>query len=211
MAGTVSYVKPATETAAPPRFGSDHPMREVTRRIAADDRWWPERAPMVTAAFDELSVDWHETHSTELRLVPLEDGLDRGEIGGGRVVELGCGTGAGTERIARRMPLAAAVDISAGMLARADRALAPFVRADASALPFSAGSVDVLMLVNMFLFAAEADRVLAAAGRLVWVNTMGSETPIYLPPEAVVDALPGRWTAVAGYAGEGLWCVARRS
>lgn len=211
MAGTVSYIEPAAETAVPPRFGSDHPMREVTRRIAADDGWWPQGAAGVTAAFDMLSVDWHETHSTDLRLLPLEDALDRGEMGGGRVVELGCGTGAGTERIVRRMPLAAAADISAGMLARADRALAPFVRADAADLPFGAGSVDVLVLLNMFLFAAEADRVLAADGRLVWVNTMGSETPIYLPPEEVVAALPGRWAAMAGYAGEGLWCVARRS
>ena len=211
MAGTVSYLEPAADTAAPPRFGSDHPMREVTRRIATDDGWWPKGAAGVTAAFDALSDDWHETHSTALRLVPLEDALDRGEIGAGRVVELGCGTGAGTERIARRLPLAAAVDISAGMLARADRALAPFVRADGYALPFWTGSVDVLVLVNMFLFAAEVDRVLAADGRLVWVNTMGSETPIYLPPEEVVAALPGRWTAVAGYASEGLWCVVRRS
>lgn len=211
MAGTVTYLEPGADTADPPRFGSDHPMREVTRRIVADDGWWPKGAAGVTAAFDALSDDWHETHSAELRLLPLEDALDRGEIGGGRVVELGCGTGAGTERIARRRPLAAAVDISAGMLARADRTLAPFVRADASALPFGAGSVDVLVLLNMFLFAAEADRVLAADGCLVWVNTIGSETPIYLPPEEVVNTLPGCWTAVAGHAGEGLWCVARRS
>ncbi len=39
---------------------------------------------------------------------------------------------------------------------------------------------------------------------------MGDETPIYLPPEEVMDLLPGRWTATGSYAGTGLWLVARR-
>ena len=39
---------------------------------------------------------------------------------------------------------------------------------------------------------------------------MGDETPIYLPPEEVMDLLPGHWTATGSYAGTGLWLVARR-
>ena len=136
---------------------------------------------------------------------------ERGAIGVGTLVELGAGTGAGTERIARRAPVSAALELSAGMLSEVDRSLAPFVQGDASRLPFSDGSIDIVVLVNMFLFADEIDRIMAPQGRLVWVNTMGEETPIHLPPETVVDALPGTWTATASRAGTGLWCVARRA
>ena len=80
-----------------------------------------------------------------------------------------------------------------------------------SALPLASGSVDVLVLVNMFMFAASYDRVLAPGGQFVWISTMGDETPIYLPPEEVMDLLPGRWSAVGSYAGTGLWVVARRA
>lgn len=207
----VTWIDPAVDVIVPDRFGSDHPIREVTDQIVAGDGWSAGRRRRIAETFDELSAGWHESHSTDLRLAPLEDVLDRGELGEGRLVELGAGTGAATERIARRRPLAAAVDLSPGMLSAADHSLAPFVRADASQLPFPDRSVDIFVLVNMFLFATEIGRVLAPDGRLVWVNTMGEETPIHLTPETVVDALPGTWSAVASRAGTGLWCVAHRT
>lgn len=185
-------------------------MRTVTQQIGAGDGWSPDRATFVAGVFDELSVGWHADHSSDLRLAPLEDALDRGDLPPGRLVEIGCGTGAATERIASRRPVAAAVDLSPRMLAAADPAVAPFVRADASELPLASASVDVMVLVNMFMFAGSYDRVLAPGGRLVWISTMGDETPIYFPPEEVMDLLPGRWTATGSHAGTGLWLVARR-
>ncbi|MXV97670.1 MAG: class I SAM-dependent methyltransferase [Acidimicrobiaceae bacterium] len=209
MAGSITWLEPAREVVQPARFGSDHPMRTVTEQIGAGDGWSPERASFVAGVFDELSVGWHADHSSDLRLAPLEDALDRGEVGRGRLVEIGCGTGAATERIATRGPVAAALDLSPRMLALADSSVAPFVRADASALPLATGSVDVMVLVNMFMFAAEYDRALAPGGRFVWISTMGDETPIYLPPQEVMEFLPGRWTAIGSYAGTGFWLVAR--
>ena len=97
------------------------------------------------------------------------------------------------------------------MLALADRSVAPFVRADAGALPLASGSVDVMVLVNMFMFAASYDRVLAPGGRFVWISTMGDETPIYFPPDEVMGLLPGRWTATGSYAGTGFWLTAQRA
>ena len=210
MAGSITWIEPAREVVKPARFGSDHPMRAVTRQIGAGDGWSPERASFVAGVFDELSVGWHADHSSDLRLAPLEDALDRGDLRPGRLVEIGCGTGAATERIATRLPVAAAFDLSSRMLALADLAVAPFVRADAGALPLAAGSVDVIVLVNMFMFAAEFDRVLSPEGRFVWISTMGDETPIYLPPQEVIDLLPGAWTAIGSHAGTGMWLVARR-
>ena len=210
MAGVISWIDPARDVVQPARFGSDHPMRTVTRQIGGGDGWSPERATFVAGVFDELSVGWHADHSSDVRMAPLEDALERGDLGSGRLVEIGCGTGAGTERIAARRPVSAAMDLSPRMLALADRNLAPFVRADAAALPLAAASVDVMVLVNMFLFAQEYARVLAPEGQFVWISTMGDETPIYLPPEEVIDLLPGHWTATGSYAGTGLWLVARR-
>ena len=210
MAGTITWIDPVRELVKPARFGSDHPMRAVTRQIGGGGGWSPDRASFVAGVFDTLSVGWHADHSSDLRLAPLEDALDRGDVGSGRLVEVGCGTGAATERIAARHPVAAAFDLSPRMLALADRTLAPFVRADAGALPLAAGSVDVIVLVNMFMFATEFARVLAPGGRLVWISTMGDETPIYLPPQEVIDLLPGDWTATGSHAGTGLWLVARR-
>ena len=211
MAGTIVWIDPARDVVQPARFGSDHPMRTVTRQIGGGDGWSPERATFVAGVFDELSVGWHADHSSDVRLAPLEDALERGDVGPGRLVEIGSGTGAATERIAARRPVAAAVDLSPRMLALADGSLAPLVRADAGALPFAAGSVDVVVLVNMFLFAREFTRVLAPEGRFVWISTMGDETPIYVPPQEVIDLLPGDWTAKGSPAGTGLWLVARRS
>ena len=211
MAGIITWIDPLRELVKPARFGSDHPMRTVTQQIGSGDGWSSERASFVAGVFDELSVGWHADHSSDLRMAPLEDALDRGDLGPGRLVEIGCGTGAATERISARRPVAAALDLSPRMLALADPTVAPFVRADAGALPLAAGSVDVMVLVNMFMFAASYDRVLAPEGQFVWISTMGDETPIYLPPEEVVDLLPGRWTATGSYAGTGLWLVARRN
>ena len=211
MAGIITWIDPLRELVKPARFGSDHPMRTVTQQIGSGDGWSSERASFVAGVFDELSVGWHADHSSDLRMAPLEDALDRGDLGPGRLVEIGCGTGAATERISARRPVAAALDLSPRMLALADTTVAPFVRADAGALPLAAGSVDVMVVVNMFMFAASYDRVLAPEGQFVWISTMGDETPIYLPPEEVVDLLPGRWMATGSYAGTGLWLVARRN
>ena len=211
MAGIITWIDPLRELVKPARFGSDHPMRTVTQQIGSGDGWSSERASFVAGVFDELSVCWHADHSSDLRMAPLEDALDRGDLGPGRLVEIGCGTGAATERISARRPVAAALDLSPRMLALADPTVAPFVRADAGALPLAAGSVDVMVVVNMFMFAASYDRVLAPEGQFVWISTMGDETPIYLPPEEVVDLLPGRWMATGSYAGTGLWLVARRN
>ena len=211
MAGIITWIDPLRELVKPARFGSDHPMRTVTQQIGSGDGWSSERASFVAGVFDGLSVGWHADHSSDLRMAPLEDALDRGDLGPGRLVEIGCGTGAATERISARRPVAAALDLSPRMLAYADPTVAPFVRADAGALPLAAGSVDVMVVVNMFMFAASYDRVLAPEGQFVWISTMGDETPIYLPPAEVVDLLPGRWTATGSYAGTGLWLVARRN
>ena len=111
MAGSITWIEPVMERVEPARFGSDHPMRTVTREIGGGSGWSPERASFVAGVFDELSAGWHADHSSDLRLAPLQDALDRGDLPPGRLVEIGCGNRGG-HRADRRPPsVAAALDL----------------------------------------------------------------------------------------------------
>jgi hypothetical protein len=186
-------------------------MRLVTHQVAFEGGWSAERRARVTELFDGLSAGWHVDHDRPGRYDSLDDALDRGGVGTGRCVELGAGTGLGTARLQGRFSSLVALDLSAAMVRQIPATAAARLVGDASALPFADGSVDVLVLVNMLLFPAEVDRVLARHGRLVWVNTAAEATPIHLTPEEVEAALPGEWTGTASRAGTGLWAVLRRA
>ena len=51
------------------------------------------------------------------------------------------------------------------------------------------GEVAAVVLINAFLFPAEVARVLSRDGVLVWVNSSGEQTPIYLSPSDLVARL----------------------
>lgn len=190
---------------------ADHPMRAVTRAVAFDpDGWTPERQAEVVALFDSLAPEWNDRDVPDRRL-PILDALDRGLAAaptGRRAValELGGGTGLNLTTIGDRFDTIATLDISAEMLRLAPPEVAR-VQGDGAQLPLPPGSVDALILINMFLFPAEADRVVAPDGVVVWVNSRGAETPIHLTADEVDRALPGTWDGVASQAGHGTWSV----
>jgi len=183
-------------------------MQRVTRQTAFEpDTWTPERAAKVAAMFDEMAPSWNERQRVFSRYEPLADALHRGAVGGGRCLEVGSGTGLVTATLAKQFDDVVSLDLSHEMLVRGT---GHRVEADAAALPVADASIDSAVLVNALLFPRELDRVLAADGTLVWVNTAGAETPIHLPPEDVGAAMPGDWTGVAADAAFGLWAVMRR-
>lgn len=185
-------------------------MRLVTRQVAFEEGWSSGRAAKVAALFDSMAVEWSERHVDPIKAAPIRDALARGGVDvGGRWLELGSGTGAGTRVLHDRVEHVVALDLSAEMLANAPD-LVPRVRADASRLPFPTASLDALLMVNMLLFPAEVDRVLAPGGAIVWINTLGDRTPIHLSPEDVIEALPGAWSGTAANSGMGFWAVLRR-
>jgi SAM-dependent methyltransferase len=188
---------------------ADHPMRAVTRQIALEPGGWtPERRAKVAALFDGLAAEWAERLADPQRTAALEDAYERGGIlGGGVCLEVGSGTGANTPSLEARHDQVVALDLSFEMLRRAPGTR---VQADAGASPLRAGSVDVAVLVNAFLFGGEIDRLLAPGGLLVWVNTAGDQTPIHLAADEVERALPGAWDGLASDAGWGSWSVWRR-
>ena len=82
-------------------FGSEHPMREVTREIAFGGEWTADMRARVAGLFDDLADQWDGMRTAD-RYDTLDDALARGDVGDGRCVELGSGTGLGTARLAPR-------------------------------------------------------------------------------------------------------------
>jgi SAM-dependent methyltransferase len=191
----------------------DHPMRIMTRRAAGltPGGWDAAARGQVETLFDELSHEWH-TRTSPQRTAVVLDALDRGGVaGGGVAIEVGSGIGNYSALLAERFATVVAVDLSLAMLRLAPPDPATRMQADAADLPFRVGCADAVVLVNMLLFPAEVDRVLAPDGSVVWVNSSGDQTPIHLRSEEVAGVLPGEWRGVASRAGQGSWCVLCRA
>ena len=190
-------------------------MRIATRRAAGldADGWTPDLRDLVEDYFDDLADEWH-TRSSPERMAVVTDALSRGlgQVGApvGTAVEVGSGIGAYSSLIAERFGRVIAVDLSLEMLKRAPDRPAHRVQADGASLPVGDSSAAAIVLINAFLFPAEVERALAPDGTLVWVNSSGEQTPIYLSVDDLIARLPGEWTGAASRAGEGHWCVLRR-
>jgi SAM-dependent methyltransferase len=185
------------------------------RRLALTPGSWDrDEAAGMAARFDEAAADW-ESDRGGYRRPPLADALARGGPfaagrGGTRpAVEIASGTGLLTPLIEGVWPRVAALDLSAGMLARA-RAGAR-IRADASRLPLADRCAGAVVICDGPLFAAEVTRVLTPGAPLVWSNALGRGAPFYLPTEVVAQALAAasghRWRAVQSEAHWGSWAV----
>ena len=185
-------------------------MRELTRSIATDsEAWTPGRAAQIASLFDSLATGWRERDVPE-RHEALVDALGRGgSFPRGWCVEVGSGTGNATSDLRAAFDDVVSVELSREMV-RLSSVEGRQIQADAAALPLRTGSAAVVALVNMFLFPVEVARVLAEDGVLVWVSTNGDQTPIYLPPTEVLNALPGTWHGITSQAGWGTWLTARR-
>jgi ubiquinone/menaquinone biosynthesis C-methylase UbiE len=192
-------------------------MRIATRRAAGLDPggWTGDLRHQVTGFFNDLAPEWH-TRSSPQRTAVVVDALVRGLDAArlstaGVAVEVGSGIGLYSSLIADRFERTVAIDLSREMLRLAPATPAHRVQADAAALPLRDKSAAAVILINALLFPSEVDRVLAPDGVLMWVNISGEQTPIHLSADDLLSALPGQWTGVTSRAGEGLWCVVRRT
>ena len=191
--------------------GPDHPMRWVTADTAfAPETWTAERAGKVGELFDSLAPTWKERDGPERHASLLDAFARGGPFPPGPCIEVGSGAGIATPVLVERLRDVVAIDLSLEMLALAGPE-SPRVRADCAVLPIRSRAVAVVALINMFLFPAEVDRVLAPDGVLLWVSTLGDATPIYLAPDDVMRALPGDWDGITADAGWGTWLVAGRA
>lgn len=116
--------------------------------------------------------------------------LDLARIGpNARVLELGCGTGEFTRRVARAGARLMALDLSGDLLARARDKIgeaASFVRANAHVLPFPDASFDavygcsILHHLDLDIALREVRRVLRVGGRLVFSEPNLVNPQVYL-------------------------------
>ncbi len=211
----ITKLPDAPNVAAPDPFaGPDHPIRKVTRQVAFDGEaaWTAGRADKMAGLFNDMAAGWSAGKDSEVRAMPVLDALARGEVNlAGSWLEVGSGTGAGAVALHGSVDRLICCDLAAEMLANAPAELAPRVQADASRLPFAGAQFDAILMINMLLFPLEVDRLLAPEGRLVWINTLGDQTPIHLPAQDVLAALPGDWTGITARAGTGFWASLRRA
>jgi ubiquinone/menaquinone biosynthesis C-methylase UbiE len=128
----------------------------------------------------------------------------------GVAVEIGSGIGTYSRLIADRFSTVVSIDLSLAMLKLADAGPAHRIQADGARLPLRDSSAVAVVLINAFLFPGEVERVLSPGGALVWVNSSGEQTPIYLSVDDLLAGLSGTWAGRASRAGEGHWCVLRR-
>lgn len=119
--------------------------------------------------YDEFS-GWYERE----RHLPYHRMLDDLEVeiverygAGGDVLEVGCGTGLILDRVARFARRAIGIDLSGGMLARAqDRGLA-VAQASATALPVASASVDLAYSFKVLAHVPDVAGALAEMARVV--------------------------------------------
>jgi ubiquinone/menaquinone biosynthesis C-methylase UbiE len=191
-------------------------MRVATRRAAGLEPggWTPQLRKEVAEFFDALSGEWH-TRTSAQRTAIVADALERGlglrSFPSGVAVEVGSGIGTYSSLLAQRFAMVIAIDLSLPMLKQAPPTVAHRIQGDGALLPLRDKCASAIVLINAFLFPAEVHRVLSSEGALVWVNSSGPQTPIFLNPDDLLSALPGKWGAVTSQAGEGTWSVLRRT
>ena len=159
--------------------------RTVGPRPASGQSVDMTRTDRPASLFDRWSVRYDRRGLQLLTYRPVHDAVlaRLNHIEPSMVVDLGCGTGQLTQRLARTFPAATivGVDLSDGMLTQAASRLAAagndaqgLMRADAEQLPFAGSSVDVVVCTESFHWYRDQARslnepagVLRPGGRLL--------------------------------------------
>ena len=183
---------------------------------------WPLLRRPVEGFFDSAASSWDSRTGAGGfdHLQALSSALGSATVRPERVLDIGCGTGETTLFLAREYPVAGVrgVDLSPEMVRRASRRLGldPSARvsfrvADAASLPWPAESFDLVVQVNVPIFAAEVSRVLRKGGEYLVVSSLGAATPFHTSDRLYQRAITraGMIPAAAGAVGSGLWRIAR--
>ena len=164
---------PTSPTPSPPAGAAvaRRPVTDAESRVASR-RWWDADA-------DEYQ-DEHGAFLGDVDFVWCPEGLREadahllGDVRGRRILEVGCGAAAGARWLKTQGAEVVALDLSAGMLrharAAADRSRVrvPLVQADALALPFPAGSFDVVCTAfGAVPFVADSGAVMREVARVL--------------------------------------------
>jgi SAM-dependent methyltransferase len=167
--------------------------RAVNNLVVRAPWLWPLVRRPVRRFFSERALVWDERTGAGgvEHLEPLAAAVLHVSPAPERILDLGCGTGAGTLFLAREFPQGRVrgVDFSEEMIqaAVAKVGLDPegriaFWVADASSLPYGDDSFDLVVLLNTPPFVAETARVLRPGGQVIVASSRGPETAFYTRP-----------------------------
>lgn len=197
--------------------------KTICRLVAVAPWAWPVIAGSVGRFFDKAAQGWDDRTAAGSpdHLAALAAGLDYLEAKPERVLDLGCGTGAGTLFLAREFPTAGirGLDLSESMISKAQSKIGldpegrvSFRLGDAANLPFGEGSFDLVTQVNMPVFFREISRVLRPGGGVILASSLGERTPFSTPEPLVRRKLQryGFTDIGSGEAAEGSWIAARK-
>jgi ubiquinone/menaquinone biosynthesis C-methylase UbiE len=121
------------------------------------------------AYYDDFSLHYDDARGGGYHalLDDLEAGCVRRWLRGGRVLEVGCGTGLLLERVRRFAPGVTGMDLSGGMLSRARARGLAVCRASALELPYRDKSFDLVYSFKVLPHVEALDRALAEAARVL--------------------------------------------
>ena len=144
--------------------------------IRASRRWWDADAD----AYHDAHADFLGVDSPDGEFVWCPEGLHEGdvhllgEVGGRRVLEVGCGSAPCARWLAGQGAAVVGVDLSMGMLSRGVAAMrrggpqVPLVQANAEALPFASASFDIACSAfGAVPFVADSAAVMREVARVV--------------------------------------------
>jgi ubiquinone/menaquinone biosynthesis C-methylase UbiE len=170
----------------------------------------------VNTHFDSTASYWDEVYREgdlqsviyQQRQSAVLDYVDAANLApGARVLEIGCGAGHLTTRLAERRLQVSAVDASPGMVELASRqaeqagygAAVSFAQADAHALPFDSASFDLVVAVGVVPWlhspgqaVAEMARVLKPRGELVLTADNAARLMSFTDPRGLLALTPLR-------------------
>jgi ubiquinone/menaquinone biosynthesis C-methylase UbiE len=170
----------------------------------------------VNTHFDATASYWDEVYSEQdlqgliyqQRQAAVLEYVDAAKLSSpAEVLEIGCGAGHVTVRLAERNFNVKAVDSSAGMVEMAARQLretgygerASVSQADAHALPFESGQFDLVVAVGVIPWlhspsqaVAEMARVLRPGGQLVLTADNGARLSSFTDPRGILALTPLR-------------------
>jgi SAM-dependent methyltransferase len=183
---------------------------------------WPLLRGPMRRFFSERAASWDRSTGAGSpdHLAPLAAAVLHVGRAPERILDVGCGTGAGTLFLTREFPQARVrgVDLSEEMIreAVAKVGLDPegriaFKVGDAASLPYAADSFDLVTQLNMPPFFDELVRVLRPGGYLIVAASQGARTPFYTSPKLLRWKLQQRGVepVESGEAGAGTFYVGR--
>ena len=166
--------------------------RALNGLVARFPAAWPlVRGPM-RRYFSDLAEGWDERTGADgaAHLAPIAAAVLHISPAPERILDIGCGTGAGALFMSREFPQARVrgIDLSEEMVRRATAKVGldpegriAFRVGDASDLPYPDDQFDLVAGLNMPPFFDEIVRVLRPGGHVIVASSSGSATPFYTP------------------------------